>query len=116
MTKDDVTFLVDRVLLQIAIGKYQIIFNFDQNISISVESDLEYRHRSEIAHWSIGNEDIPEKMPWLKLVGHHISTIQWLEDKSLKLSFENSNELIFFKGTKGYESFQITKDGRVWVF
>jgi hypothetical protein len=116
MTSNNFSFLVGHELQQIAVGKYQIIFNFHKDISVSVESGLEWREGSQIARWSVGNGDIPEKTPWLKLIGCHVSRIKWLEDKSLKLSFETGAELTFFKGSKGYESFQITRGHRLWVF
>lgn len=116
MSSDDFTFFVGRELLQIAVGKHQVIFYFYKDLSISMESDFEWRHEREVARWKIGKESIPQSMPWLKLIGKHVSAIQWLEDQSLKLLFDNSDELTFSKKTEGYESFQITNGARCWVF
>ena len=102
MTSNNFSYLVCHELQQIAVGKYQIIFNFYKDISASVESDLEWRWiRWNRTFGALEMKNIPEKMPWLKLIGCHVSKIQWLKDKSLKLSFENGAELTFLKGSTG---------------
>lgn len=116
MTIESFLFFIGRELQQVAVGAHQIIFHFDHNVALTVESGLEWRGDVEVMRWIIAKESLPQAAPWLRLVGHRISSIQWLEDKSLKLFFENKEELLFFKESDGYESFQITKDGRVWVF
>lgn len=116
MTNNDLSFLVGRTLQQVAVGRYQVIFHFDQSVSVTGEFALEWKRQDQHVRWEIGEDPVPEKTPWLDLLYHSISAARLLKNERLEISFDNQEELIFLKGSEGYESFQVTKGSQVWVY
>lgn len=55
LAKDaDLTFLRGRELIQVAIGIYQVVFRFDQNVTISVEDSFEFTAEAKTQRWVQG--------------------------------------------------------------
>lgn len=48
----DLTFLIDREVIQVAIGVYQVQFHFDQDVCISVQSSFTYSDSQQEWTWS----------------------------------------------------------------
>lgn len=101
----DTTPLIGKVLIQICVGLYQLIMNFDNDLTISVESQLIYRYD--------GNEVIidsyPEKCHCLMtLIGKKIQNAAIRDKQSLVLVFNGKEELEVIDSNEEFESFQVT--------
>jgi hypothetical protein len=62
-----VSFVEGRELIRIAVGRHQVRFAFDKNVTISVEQKYEYRFKGELATWEPERMDAAAAV--LKLVG-----------------------------------------------
>ena len=109
----DVQFLRGRELIQIAIGLYQVIFVFDDEITISVENHFRYIAFENSVEWLPGAKHIAGKT--IELLGGLIEEICSLENGTLEIKFGNGHHLVFNAESTGFESYQITKRGEIIV-
>lgn len=106
----DVSFLINRELIQVCIGLYQVILNFDESVSISLECDFEHLFQNETL---IENNTLPTSASTLlKLLGAKISDINNQGNGNLELVFSNDSVLRIFDSNEDEESYQIVFDGK----
>ena len=110
----DLSFLIGREAIHIAIGQYQVIFAFDESVSISVES--EFRLISPKGDVSTWQGRAPETAAAaLRLVGAKVEKISGQKDGTLTLTFSGGDILTILDSSKEYESYDISCPGRTIV-
>ena len=110
----DLRFLIGKELLQTCFGVYQIILNFSEDTSISVERELTFSNKSgEYFTWHHGGRN---NWPLQSILGYKIVDAVLTPDQSLILSFENKDDLtIKVHENKEFESYQINYGGKLFV-
>lgn len=101
--------LQNREVVQLAIGVYQVVFGFDGDIALSVESCFRYASDSETVEWR--PREIHAATKTAKLIGHTVTNVHESEDGSLQLSFSNGDLLTVMRTGNGFESYQLTGRG-----
>jgi hypothetical protein len=110
----DLSFLIGREAIQIAIGLYQVIFAFDDSVSISVES--EFRLISPQGDVSIWQPPGPyTAAAALRLLGAKIENVSGQKDGTLMITFSGGDILTILDSSKEYQSYDITCPGRTIV-
>lgn len=100
----DLSFLIGREVIQVAIGMFQVQFHFDKEATISVESEFEYVSNGNPSRWSPGAP--AAAAPALRLMGSAIQDVKGAEDGTHSVTFLNGDRLIV-KDNKQYESYTI---------
>lgn len=110
----DLDFLVNKELIQTCFGLHQLILNFTEDTSISIEHKLIYANKSGRSFtWLPGERnDVPLQL----LLDHKITAVQTSPDQSFNFPFDNGDTLIVeaAKNT-GFESYQITHGTKYYV-
>lgn len=109
----DLQFLKSREVIQVAIGIYQVIFAFDDDVTISVEGRFEYISSSGACEWRPGASHVAATT--VNLLGKTVKAVQGQEDGTLELVFSNGDRLVIRDANKEYESYQITRRGETIV-
>jgi hypothetical protein len=109
----DLSFLNGRELIQIAIGRYQVIFAFDEQVTISVESSYEFRSEAGISVWTPGATQAAAAV--LGLLGAIVTKAQGMTDGTLTLIFAGEKSIVILDTSKTFESYQINKPGSTIV-
>ncbi len=100
----DLGFLIGKNLLQICVGSFQVILNFDANVSISIESTFDCG--SEDKSKRTGN--LLETAPSLfHLLGKHIKEIKIEDEGTLVLTFSDGTIVRLYDSNAATESYQI---------
>jgi hypothetical protein len=102
---------LDNEMSQICFGLYQIIFKFNNNINISVESKVVYSKGGDNWLWSSGESSI---IPLQWLLHRKVKEISASED-SILLAFDDSSVLKLVSNRDGLESIQISIGSRLIV-
>jgi hypothetical protein len=105
----DLSFLTGRELIQVAVGRYQVIFAFDENVAISVESTYEFHNGSGISVWTPGTTQATAAA--LALLGATVTNARVKADGTLTLNFTGERSLVILNSNEKCESYQITKPG-----
>lgn len=115
----DLSFFVGRELNQVAVGSYNIQFNFDGPVlssgaqsllSLSVQSRVEHSSKGVVKEWE-GDENMPlAAASLLGLIGSSVVSVQGDPDGTLTLEFSNGDVVRIFD-TEGYEAYQICYEG-----
>jgi len=116
LSKDiDLSFLTGREVIQVAIGIYQIIFGFDEDVRISAYSQFRYFDGQEEWIWKPerGAEQIAART--VSLLGATIQGFEGQENGTLTLDFSNGHRLTIPDSSKEYESYDITRPGETIV-
>jgi Family of unknown function (DUF6188) len=109
----DLRFLIGRELIQVAIGTYQVIFNFDEDTSIAVEGLFEYTSKANSIQWQPGAVIVAAST--VSLLAARVETVDAQPDGTLKLAFSNGDCLIIRDASTEYESYQISRRGETIV-
>jgi hypothetical protein len=109
----DLTFLRGREVVQLAIGMHQVIFNFDEDISISIEGAFEYSSHASCSVWRPGAPLIAAAT--VNLLTTRVEAVDGHEDGTLDLKFSNGDRLLIRDTSREYESFQISRRGGIIV-
>ena len=113
-TNKEFSFLRNKELIQVCFGKFEIILNFDDDLSITIECPFSFLSKNKTLDW---NPDDLADMPLNYLLGRKI--INW--------EIENSKEFGFFFDSKesikihlsvetGYENVTISTKDEVYSF
>jgi hypothetical protein len=102
----DLDFLRGRELVQVCIGLYQQVLNFDGSISIILECDFEVMDvtgaaREKTVPWS-------HSAPLLELLGSSVVDLAKSGEKKLMMNFSNGYALNIIDSNNEYESFVIS--------
>jgi hypothetical protein len=111
----DLSFLNGRELIQVAIGVYQIIFAFDEDVTISVEAEFSYFDGCSESVWKLGPGSREMAARTVALLGATIERFEGHEDGTLALTFSNGHHLIILDSSKEYESYHITRPSETIV-
>jgi len=115
LSKDEkLDFLLEKELIQVAIGLNQVILNFYMDISIDIGGEFNHLRNSRSL---IKNKKLPRSaISLVELLGAHITDIKNSGDGTLELLFSNGDRLQIFDSEKNYESYTITlPDGTMVV-
>ena len=105
----DLSFLKDREVIQVAIGTYQVIFAFDEDVTVSVEGQFEYSPKSGAVQWRPAAPHVAAST--VGLLGAKVESLHSDKDGTVVLSFSNGDRLVLRDVSKEYESYQITHRG-----
>jgi Family of unknown function (DUF6188) len=111
----DLSFLGGLQLEQIAIGVYQIIFGFDEDVRISAYSQFNYFDGREEWAWNPEPGAVQIAARTLSLLGATIESFEGHENGTLSVVFSNGHRLIFLDNCKEYESYDISRPGETIV-
>ena len=111
----DLSFLNGREVAQVAIGVYQIIFGFDDDVRISVERQFSYFDGEREWVWrpEPGTSQIAAQT--LNLLGTTIESYEGQPNGTLELFFSNGSRLTLLDSSSQYESYIIRRPGRTIV-
>jgi len=109
----DLSFLTGREVVQVAIGMYQVIFAFDEDVSISVEGAFTYSDRARETVWKPTSPDAAASA--VVLLGTKVEQAKGEENGTLTLTFSNGGCLTIPDSSREYESYQITRPGETIV-
>jgi hypothetical protein len=112
-TTIDLSFLMGRELIQIAIGIHQVIFVFDHSTSLAVESEFSLTWREGASIWRAGMPTAAA--PALRLLGAAVDGVRGQEDGTLEIEFSGGNSLKVLDNKKEFESYTITRPGQTIV-
>jgi len=105
----DLTFLNNRELIQVAVGFYNIIFRFDEDVAITVEAEFTYFDGRSETVWKPGASHIAAST--VELLESSIVSVEGFENGTLALKFANGQRLTILDSSKEYESYDITRPG-----
>ena len=111
----DLSFLNGRELGQVAIGVYQIIFGFDEDVAISVEGEFRYFDGQATWIWKSEPQAAQIGARTVALLGATIQSFDGQEDGTLILLFSNGHRLTIVDNSKDHESYAITRPGQTIV-
>src|SRR5262245_45045501 len=111
----DLSFLKGRELGQVAIGVYQIVFAFDEDVRISVQGQFSYFDGHDELLWSPGPGSSNIAARTVSLLGASIETFEAKEDGTIGLTFSNGQSLSILDSCKEYESYDITRPGETII-
>jgi hypothetical protein len=110
--KVDLSFLIGAELEQVAIGEYQIQFNFDGTRSLSVENAFAISDNGARARF----EGAPAgAAAAVSLLGRKVVSEIHTNSGDLRLEFEGNGVLELADGSTQYESYQITHGEEIYV-
>ena len=108
----DLSFLRGREVIQITIGIFQILFIFDEQVQISVESEFRFGSTDSCV-WLPG---MPQAAgPALRLLGARVEQVRSQRDGTLDLIFSNGDTLTILDSSKEFESYNIARPGQTIV-
>lgn len=109
----DLTFLEKQTLVQVCFGSNQVILNFHENVSISIESSF-LCGEGEVAMFTY--ETPTEAAPaLLKFLHADVTTALGEVDGTLTLRFNNGGVLKILDDSKQYESYMIVHGDRTII-
>lgn len=100
----DVSFFVGQALTQLCFGGNELLLNFGDDLSVSVEARVELR--SHDSQWEIENFKV-EGAPLLVLIERTIEAATPHEDGTLDLRFDGDIVLRLIDDSPHYESYVI---------
>lgn len=111
----DLSFLTGRELIQVAVGVYQTVFRFDEDVAISVEG--EFRYFDGQAEWTWRPEPGCSLIAarTVALLGATVESFETNANGTLALTFSNGYRLTLADSSRKYESYQITRPGETIV-
>jgi hypothetical protein len=108
----DLSFLVGRELIQVGIGLYQIQFHFDEDVTVSVETEFRYFDGQDEWSWrqEPGSHQIAART--VVMLAANITSLDSNENGTLVLTFSNGHRLTILDPYKEYEAYAITRPGQ----
>lgn len=109
----DLSFLRGVELLQVCIGAYQIILNFNNDVSIAIEGD--YRVSVIDGDDRLFEDTRDSAGALVKFISDSISEVHGLPDGTLRLVFAANGEIELYDSSEHYESYQITHGDAIHI-
>ncbi len=110
----DLSFLIDSTLIQVAVGRWQIILHFDKALSITVEHSLCVVSDNYVQSWIPGEPEAAVCI--LPLLGKATSYFERLGKSGLRLGFGESVHLDISGDRQAFEAYTISSPvGTVFV-
>jgi len=112
---EDLSFMLGKELQQVAVGQYQVILHFTDDLGIYIGSGCRWINTDQESVEMSG--DSPELTKNLVfLLGQKIEKTENLGEGTLQLTFSEGSQLLLFDDLENYESYQIWwKDGEIIV-
>ena len=108
----DLNFLTGRELGQITIGRYQVHFHFDEDVTVSVGAEFRYFDGLEEWVWQQEPNSPQIAAKTVAMLGASITSLEINENGTLGLLFSNGHRLTILDSFKEYESYDITRPGQ----
>jgi uncharacterized protein DUF6188 len=108
-------FLNGREVVPVAIGIYQIIFGFAEDVRISAYSQFGYFDGQQEWIWTPRPGAAQIAARTVSLLGATIRSFEGQENGALSLVFSNRQRLTILDSSKEYESYDITRPGSTIV-
>jgi hypothetical protein len=102
-------FMLNKELIQICIGLYQIILKFSGELTITAECKMKLVNGAVVA--TIDSKTLSNASHLIPLLGKTILDVNNLRDGSVRLKFTDSQSLTIFDSNDSYESYQIDAGG-----
>lgn len=103
----DLSFLIDREVIQICIGQGQFALHFDKKVSIYIENYICIKNGDDYFQFSPKNRDGSKLL--IDFLGKKVEKIFIDNDGELKLIFWDEYEIILYENPN-YESYTIFQD------
>lgn len=101
----DLSFIVGRELIQVAVGQYQVILRFTSEVSITIESDIQMDGGEAIADSRTAGAAL------LELIGAEVEGAAGVADGTLTITWRNARRLTIFDSWSEYESYTVSAPG-----
>jgi Family of unknown function (DUF6188) len=111
----DLSFLVGRELIQVAIGLYQVQFHFDEDVAVSVEAEFRYFDGQDEWIWRQEPSSHQIAARTVTMLGASITSLERSENGTLALMFSNGHRLTVLDSFKEHESYDITRPGQTII-
>jgi len=109
----DLKFFEQQELLQICVGKNEVILNFTGHISVTIQSRFACSNSKPL---SIANDELPlAAYPLLYFIGALVVKAEGDTDGTLRLTFSNTELLLVHDDDPNYESYVITRNGQTVI-
>ena len=109
----DLSFFHGQRLIQLCIGKHELQLNFDEGVTISVESVIGL---AKAQHAETRCEDLTQAVPLLTgLLNLAIASATGTSEGTLQLEFEDGRRLSIYDSGRQYESYTIKHRGQIIV-
>lgn len=104
-TDVDLSFFINKLLLQVCIGNNEAILHFDNDVSITIHTDISHRHGTvETALY----KSIPSSAAMLVAFIHESVQATAVEPPgTLVLTFSNQESIVLYDISDQYESYEI---------
>lgn len=109
----DLTFFNARKLLQVCVGANEIILNFDDELSLTIESDI--CHRTSAGEVRAFSNSVEAAGTLVQLIDSTVQTAFRMEPGTLALRFSNGETLEVLDSNRDFESYQIGQGQRFIV-
>ncbi len=111
----DLSFLVGRELIQVAIGLYQVQFHSDEDVTVSVEAEFRYFDGQDEWNWQQEPSSQQIAARTVAMLGASITNLDSNKNGTLALTFSNEHRLTILDPFKEYESYAITRPGQTII-
>ena len=114
----DLSFFIGKTLNSVAFAVNVIHLNFDDGVSINLESSFQHLHELDVANRQLGTIQsvyLIQLSSLMQLAGKAVVAAAGKEDGKLKLTFDNGHVLYCRDDTEGYECYNFTDGQRLWI-
>lgn len=112
-TEGELKFLLGLPLFQVCIGANEVILNFDEDVSITVESTISFHDAG--GHKAIYSPLQSAALALVKLLSSKIDGLSLDQDGTLSLHFGTGDTLIVHKDPGPYESYHVKRQREVYI-
>jgi Family of unknown function (DUF6188) len=109
----DLGFLVGSTLFQACIGENDIILLFDDDISITIQTDFLIRDSSGLE--TIFEETLPAAASVVKFIPDMITKVLYQRDGTLCLWFSKGGSIEIYDTSEQYESYNVKHGTKIYV-
>ncbi len=113
----DLSFFIGKRLDTITFAEFVMHFNFEGNVSVTLESSFQHQRRLDVEkHWFGVQQSVPVAHSGvMQLVGRSVLSATGDKEGTLTLTFDDGQVLCLFEERKPYESYQITEGENLYV-
>jgi hypothetical protein len=102
--------MIGKELIQVCYGKFQTLLRFEQDVTVSIEGNIEHRIGEKLLGRSEGRNQGLACL--ILLIGASIEDVKVKQENALELTFSNSHTLSLFSDDSPYEAFSISGLGQ----
>jgi hypothetical protein len=105
-------FFIGRELGGITFGRWQVDYLFDQQVTLSVQSEFELSDGASRARFA---DPLFAAQRLVELIGSTVIQTEARHDGTLILIWSSAQTMTVFDSSEHYESYQVHNGGSVWV-